>query len=315
MIPRRKAVDLTEQRLIGYSRGSSVASTFGTTTRAAKRRAGSGTPSLGMQPPVGRLGANERPLAFSSRASSIISTTSRLPRLGRSESATPSIAGEPDMQAPASQSINEDLAVDATADATDVNAPPRRGRPKKEGRGRVRGSGRGGKTVDLSRQSSQDPEHTKPAPRGRGRRTSSNRMVQAVYDRQIRLRKAYREVSKLVRMGLDAIAERNLEMIEEDPDSYKKQPEYQQVLDKLEAAETSAVSKVERRHQMDVEYLKKKHELENDYSRQIFKVSRSLASLYDNKLIISLAKSLRAAGDLRPEYQGGILGDTERCCG
>jgi hypothetical protein len=164
---------------------------------------------------------------------------------------------------------------DIATEATDTNALPRRGRPKKgEGRGRGRGGGRGGKTVEPSRQNSQDPEPTKLAARGgRGRRMSSNRMVQAAYDRQLHLKKSYREVARLVRLGLDAIAERNLDMIEEDPSFYRRQQEYQQVLDALDAAETSALSKEERRRRMHEEYLKTKLELVSDYARQIFRVS------------------------------------------
>jgi hypothetical protein len=245
------------------------------TTRGVKRRAESATPSLDMQPPMRRPSIDEQRAADSSCDSSMISTTSKMPRLELTESATPSIAGEPDLQAPASQGIEEDQVVDAVAEATDGNASARRGRPKKgEGRGRGRGGGRGGKAVEPSRQSSQDPEPTKSATRGgRGRKTSSNRMVQAAYDRQSHLKKSFREVARLVRLGLDTIAEKNLEMIEEDPDYYKKRPEYQQVLDRLDAAETSAVSKAERRHQVDAEYLKRKHELENEYAQQIFQVS------------------------------------------
>jgi hypothetical protein len=243
--------------------------------RAANRRAESATPSLDMLPPIRRSSIEERPLVGSSRASSTISTRSKKPRLERGDSATPSIDGGSDLQAQASQNINEDQVVDITTEVTDANAPPRRGRPKKgEGRGRGKGGGRGGKAVEPSRQNSQDLEPTKPTARGgRGRRTSSNRMVQAAYDRQLHLKKSYREVARLVRLGLDAIAEKNLDMIEEDPTFYRRLPECQQVLDGLDAAETSALSKEERRRQVHEEYLKRKLELANDYDQQIFQVS------------------------------------------
>ena len=116
----------------------------------------------------------------------------------------------------------------------------RRGRPPGRGKGggrggkgggrgggRGKGKGKGG----LSRQNSGVPETVKkPAGRGgRGKRTSANHMVQVAYDRQAHLKQNFKEVARMVRVGLDLLAEKSLDMVREDPHLLQKVPEFEKV--------------------------------------------------------------------------------------
>jgi hypothetical protein len=241
---------------------------------------------------------------------------SRRHKSDRFSSETPSVNGEPMNQTSSFQDVNADhdtseefhIKVD-TRDEVNLDdqeqdqdqdedqdddqdqeqhvTVSRRGRPpgrgkgggrggKGGGRGGGRGKGKGKGT--LSRQNSGIPETVKKSAGrgGRGKRTSANHMVQVAYDRQAHLKQNFKEIARMVRAGLDILAEKSLDMVREDPHYYMKVPEFEKVRADLDARRNAVISHHDRLYNMRVEHAKKQKEMDDDYTRIEFEVSFTL---------------------------------------
>jgi hypothetical protein len=248
------------------------------------------------------LGANPDQETNISRASSEmpppLATRSKKRKADQMESETPSVNGEPDSK---KASFSQDVVMGdeagpipdttvgtpeegKTTDQDEATEPPvRRGRPPNSTRGSMRGRGRGGRAKGLSRQHSGVPEGIKkPAGRGgrggfgrggRGKKISANFNVQVAYDRQAHLKRAYKEVSRALQAALEALAEKSLEITLADPNYYKKQPEYNQVMNGLAAQNSKVVGQLGVKYSIEVDYARKKREQDDDYARHQFQVS------------------------------------------
>jgi hypothetical protein len=226
-----------------------------------------------------------------SRASSEFSalaptTRSKKRKVDQLESHTLSVNGEPIVQASASQDVadenegaSEPEPEDQDQDQDQEPTYPKRGRPAGKGKGGRRGGGRGrGKGAALTRQNSGAPETArKPGGRGgRGKKTSANHMVQVSYDRQAHLKQNFKEVAKMVRWGLDVLAEKSLEMVQDDPTYYREVPEYEKTMNDLDAVRDSVLAQQGKLYDMKVEHMKKLREMNEDYTQREFQVSRQL---------------------------------------
>lgn len=141
------------------------------------------------------------------------------------------------------------------------------------GGGRGKGRGKGG----LSRQNSGIPETVKKSSGrgGRGKKTSANHMVQVAYDRQAHLKQNFKEVARMVRVGLDILAEKSLDMVRDDPLYYQKVPEFQKVRADLDARRNALISQHDRLYNLQVEHARKKKEMDEEYTRIEFQVSHT----------------------------------------
>jgi hypothetical protein len=101
-------------------------------------------------------------------------------------------------------------------------------------------------------------------------------MVQVAYDRQAHLKQNFKEVARMVRAGLDILAEKSLDMVREDPHYYMKVPEFEKVRADLDARRNAVISRHDRLYNMRVEHAKKQKEMDDDYTKIEFEVSFTL---------------------------------------
>jgi hypothetical protein len=185
----------------------------------------------------------------------------------------------------ADQDADQDVDQDDDQDQEQQVTVSRRGRPPGRGKGAGRGGrggGRGGRgrgrgKSGLSRQDSGIPETAvkKSGGRGgRGKKTSANHMVQVAYDRQADLKQNYKEVARIVRVGLDLLAEKSLDMLRDDPLHHTKVREFRKVSRDLDNRRNAVISSHEKLYAMKVEHAKKEKEMNDEYTKLEFEVSQ-----------------------------------------
>jgi hypothetical protein len=101
-------------------------------------------------------------------------------------------------------------------------------------------------------------------------------MVQVAYDRQAHLKQNFKEVARMVRVGLDLLAEKSLDMVRDDPIYYQTVPEFEKVMNDSDARRNAVISHHDRLYNMKVEHAKKKKEMDDEYTRIEFEVSHML---------------------------------------
>lgn len=92
------------------------------------------------------------------------------------------------------------------------------------------------------------------------RKTSDDALVQAVYDRQAHLRSSYKDLRKIIIRAEQALLDRALEELEEDPDRHKKTPYYDNVMRGLDARHTKVMAQNERKDRLNRELLNREFE-------------------------------------------------------
>jgi hypothetical protein len=170
--------------------------------------------------------------------------------------------------------------------------------------GRGRGRGRGGRIPALSRQNSGTPAFKAP-PKKKGfagkRKQSANQTLQAAYDRQLHLRSHYKALARLVRGATVSLADRNLDQIQEDPNLYKKQPEFKAVSEGLDARRTEVVARIERENQIKRNQLEKTffQNVDLTWRRSFFEVAeiKEKYLLKIKETILDLVAQARLAED------------------
>lgn len=236
--------------------------------------------------------------AHPSRAASEVTGVKTRSNSSRDNSRSMSSSQNPVLTPAGEQLESENTETPAIADTPPENAgdesgpdvqPMRRGRPPNRGRGRGRG-GRGGRGGLTRTNSSIKPKKTnsgrgRGGRGGRGKKTSSIRRVQAAYDRQKDLRSAFRTVAKAVKDGLEVLAEKNLKVMQDEPDFYKKQPQYDKVLDELDTIQEQVQQKIDAKAQWELMRVQNRKEMNDAYVNAVFQVCR----VFDfNKQILTL---------------------------
>lgn len=92
------------------------------------------------------------------------------------------------------------------------------------------------------------------------RKTSDDAVVQAVYDRQAHLRSSYKDLRKIIIRAEQALLDRALEELEEDPDRHKKTPYYENVMKGLDARHTKVLAQGERKDRLKRDLLERQFE-------------------------------------------------------
>lgn len=92
------------------------------------------------------------------------------------------------------------------------------------------------------------------------RKTSDDALVQAVYDRQAHLRSSYKDLRKIIIRAEQALLDRALEELEEDPDRHKKTPYYDNVMRGLDARHTKVMAQNERKDRLKRDLLDRQFE-------------------------------------------------------
>ncbi|KFY70500.1 hypothetical protein V499_09119, partial [Pseudogymnoascus sp. VKM F-103] len=92
------------------------------------------------------------------------------------------------------------------------------------------------------------------------RKTSDDAVVQAVYDRQAHLRSSYKDLRKIIIRAEQALLDRALEELEEDPDRHKKTPYYDNVMKGLDARHTKVLAQNERKDMLKRDLLERRFE-------------------------------------------------------
>jgi len=151
-----------------------------------------------------------------------------------------------------------------------------RGRGRGRGRGRAGRGGRGGRPTTVP---TSEPLPSKTF-RGRGGRVkkSTNSRIQALYHRKANLRTQYKAVSQIHRAGLEALAEKSLDELLEDPHYHESLPEFVEVAKALaaKAAEKSAL--LNRQYEMQKAFLAKQLAQNQEYEQIQFNVSPKIFS-------------------------------------
>lgn len=107
------------------------------------------------------------------------------------------------------------------------------------------------------------------------RKISDNALVQAIYDRQARLRTQYKEVRKaLIKSELEHL-DRSLEELEESEDRYKQCPAYEQVIAVLDKRLADEIATRERQEQIERDMLDRRREADAALAWREFEVSES----------------------------------------
>ncbi|OBT62076.1 hypothetical protein VE03_09011 [Pseudogymnoascus sp. 23342-1-I1] len=92
------------------------------------------------------------------------------------------------------------------------------------------------------------------------RKTSDDALVQAAYDRQAHLRSSYKDLRKIIIRAEQALLDRALEELEEDPERHKKTPYYETVMKGLDARHTKMTAQGERKDRLKRELLERRFE-------------------------------------------------------
>ncbi|KFY85697.1 hypothetical protein V500_08188, partial [Pseudogymnoascus sp. VKM F-4518 (FW-2643)] len=92
------------------------------------------------------------------------------------------------------------------------------------------------------------------------RKTSDDAVVQAVYDRQAHLRSSYKDLRKIIIRAEQALLDRALEELEEDPERHKKTPYYENVMKGLDTRHTKMLAQNERKDRLKRDLLQRQFE-------------------------------------------------------
>ena len=163
-------------------------------------------------------------------------------------------------------------------EAVDVAPPPEeapKGRTNARGRGRGgrrKGAGRGGKAA------TQRAAPKKPATTGgrRGRLKQFNdSRVQANYERQREIKAHFAHVAAVLKPVLQDLAERNIEQLTEDPETYKRNPGYGPMVDALDTRRNERLNAIQLNYQIKAGVTNKTFDLETRVINETFAVSFS----------------------------------------
>ena len=87
------------------------------------------------------------------------------------------------------------------------------------------------------------------------------------------MKQNFKEVARMVRVGLDMLAEKSLDIVRDDPIYFQTVPEFEKVMNDLDARRNAVVSQHDRLYNMRVEHARKKKEMDDEYAKIEFEVS------------------------------------------
>lgn len=140
-------------------------------------------------------------------------------------------------------------------------APKAKATPSRRGRGRRRGGGitrgRLQKAAAAAGATSGSNGPAAAGPKGTGRRGRLKQFhdsfVQANYERQRETKMHYAQVAAVVKSALQDLADRNVQELIDDPDAYKRTPEYPQIIGELNDLLEDVVSRAETVYEMNTQ--------------------------------------------------------------
>ncbi|QSZ30641.1 hypothetical protein DSL72_000199 [Monilinia vaccinii-corymbosi] len=163
----------------------------------------------------------------------------------------------------------------------DTGLPLRGGfRGRGRGRGRIRGGGRAAKTGNAKMPISKSGLEMSAGgvagaktSRGRGGhrvKKSSNARIQSLYHRKQLLKTQYKQVALLQRVALDAISDKSLQEMIENPKYHETLPEFQVVSEQLAARHAERVALLEAQRALQLQYVEKQRVLGEEYTRGVY---------------------------------------------
>jgi hypothetical protein len=108
---------------------------------------------------------------------------------------------------------------------------------------------------------------------GRRRAPNPNSSIEADLRRQLSLKTSFRSVVKALKPILMELSNRSLEQLEEDEESYKNCPEYDQVISELEGHLQRRLAEVEAKYRLEMERIDKELDNGQEYLQLQFRVS------------------------------------------
>lgn len=164
-------------------------------------------------------------------------------------------------------------------DHADPGIPSRGGfRGRGRGRGRSRGGGRMARNGNAVLRSASDLNAMvaggKPS-RGRGGhrvKKSSNARIQSLYHRKQLLKTQYKQVALLQRAALDAIAEKSLQEMSDNPKYHETLPEFQVLMEKLAKKHAARVALLEAQRAVQLQGVERQRLLAEEYTRGVYEV-------------------------------------------
>jgi hypothetical protein len=136
-----------------------------------------------------------------------------------------------------------------------------------------RGRGRGRWTRTKSTRVTKPAQQKAPSGRGRRQKVYDSAKVQAAHERSQELKQAFAAVVKLVKPAVQEIADRSIQELLEDPDTYKQVPEYDECKNFLRERHESAIQQCNQDLEMGLAMVKQVWHAEHQKAQEAYTVS------------------------------------------
>jgi LPS O-antigen subunit length determinant protein (WzzB/FepE family) len=154
--------------------------------------------------------------------------------------------------------------------AIEQPAPKKRGRPAKKRPGVPAAPST---TLGDNKITKVASKAAKKNPPGRRKKAAADDLkTQLRYDRMFELKCAYRELSALIKPGLQMLLDRSLESMEQDSEVHTRVPEYSKVIAGLDAKRQAREAQLRKEYEIRTAYLKKQFDMQRDYANRLFEV-------------------------------------------
>lgn len=170
--------------------------------------------------------------------------------------------------------INEAQLNEDTDNPTVLTRSTRRGGYRGRGKG---GRGRGGKAVS-TRDAPEESEVIITVGRGRGGfrvKKSENPRIQSLYHRRAALRHQFKAIANLQRACLEALAEKSVQVLKEDPEAHTRVPQFSEVTSGLGEVFDDLMKKTEAKLRIHRAYLAQRKERNEEYEQIAQRVGMS----------------------------------------
>lgn len=151
-----------------------------------------------------------------------------------------------------------------------------RGRGGRGGRGRGRGGGRGASNSGIPKTTATRGGRGGTR-RGRAKNFSDSR-VQAAYERQRDLKATYQAVAQALKPALQELAERTIDDLLSNPDSYKQAEAHYPVIFQLQSNFDTKINEVENRYNCDLALAKATLDAEQYVAHQEYQVCKFITT-------------------------------------
>jgi hypothetical protein len=162
---------------------------------------------------------------------------------------------------------------ESTPRDTAVSGRGGRGRGGRGGRGRGRGGGRGGATASAGVTKTTATRGGRGGTRRGRAKTFSDSRVQAAYERQRDLKAVYQAVAAALKPALQELADRSIEDLLQDPESYKRAAQYLPILNELQARLDTRNKFNDNRYELDLKAAESTFEAEQYMINDAYEVS------------------------------------------